>query len=204
MKTQHYVGIVCLLVLFTACSQQMSKKEMLTWMSNPDNGLVHEKVLNGTSIKLQYKPYQLLAMQEISAMDSLTEKKEKEIIQRYSQQHYFTLSLSQGNKEVLRNLANQQQFSAMVQQLAFNMGQVVVLTTAERDTLSLLDYHYPRLYGMGNSTDILFVFEREEESTKHLTFYLNEFGLRTGNTRFKINTKALKKAVNKMIQKDQY
>lgn len=183
-----------------SCNRTLSQEELIAYVQNPKNGLVHEKELNGTKLKLTYKPYQLLVQQEMQGIDSLTKEKEQEILKRYSQQDYFVLSISQGGKEILSSAADRQKFSQMVNQFAFGMGQSVMLTTAERDTLPLLDFHYPRLYGMAPSTDILFVFEKEKQKTEYLTFYLDEFGLRTGDTRFKIEAGSIKKTFRKNIR----
>ncbi|HBO75035.1 MAG TPA: hypothetical protein DD653_10150 [Marinilabiliales bacterium] len=193
MKNKRLIPILILLAALTACHRSFTKEELMAYVNNPKNGLVQEKEINGTRLKLTYKPYQLLAWQEMQAVDTLTPEKEKEILSRYSQQHYFVLSISQGGKEILSNAADRQRFSQMVSQFAFGMGQTVTLTTAEQDTLPLLDFIYPRMYGMAPSTDILFAFTREKTKTEYLTFYLDEFGLRTGETRFVILNREMNK-----------
>ena len=192
--------LILVVIIGSACNKTLTPKELISYVNNPDNGLVHEKEINGIKLKLAYKPHQLLAFQEIMAIDSLTKVKEREITKRYNQQHYFVLSISQGGKEILSSAADRQRFSQLVSQFAFGMGQKITLTTAENDTLTLLDFHYPRMYGMAPSTDILFVFEKEKQKTKSLIFYIDEFGLRTGNTRFKIHTQDIHKINNTNIK----
>lgn len=199
-KTKYILILLLLATAFPACNRSFTKEEFQEYVKNPKNGLVQEKELNGTTIKLAYKPYQLLAMQEIGAVDSLTKEKQNEIMDRYHKQHYFLLSFSQGGKEILANAADRQRFSQMVQQFSFGMSRSVILTTAERDTLSLIDFHAPRYYGMSPSTDILLVFEKKDQKTKQLTLFIKELGLVTGNTRFKIQSRDLKKISNKKIK----
>jgi hypothetical protein len=54
----------------------------------------------------------------------------------------------------------------------------------------MADYIYPRMYGVSNETTLMFVFPRDKISTKnsHLNFTVNEFGLNTGEIRFKMET----------------
>lgn len=153
---------------------------------------MQEKDVNGIHIKLTYRPTEMLVYQELNGRDSVSKQDIKEARERYGKQHYFVLSISQGGKEILSNAADRQRFSMLVNQFAFGMGQCVTLTTAERDTLPLLDFNYPRYFGMAPSTDILFAFEKEKKGTEYLDFSLNEFGLKTGNTRFRILIKKIK------------
>ena len=82
----------------------------------------------------------------------------------------------------------------MVNQLAFGMGQKVNIFSQEKDTLTLLDFVYPRMYGMSRSTDILFVYPRTKQDLKHdyLNFTIEDLGLYTGEVKFKIPTKIIK------------
>ena len=191
--------IILAVLIGNACNKTLTPKELISYVNNPDNGLVQEKKINSTQLKLAYKPYRLLAYQEIQAEDSLIKEKKEKILNKYCNQHYFVLSISKNGKEILNNAANQQKFSQLVNQLAFEIGQKVVLTTAERDTIQLLDFHYPRMYGMASSTDILFVFEKKKKNTDYLTFYLDEIGLKTGKTQFKIFTRNIEKVNNKNL-----
>lgn len=175
-------------MLLAACNKNMSYDEYVSYVNNPKNGLIQEKTVNGTTIKLTYKPTQMMVQQELERIDSLTNEIKESIQGKYADKHYLTLSFSQNSKEILSSNSNRQQFSQLVNQFAFNMGNQVLLTTETRDTLQLLDFHYPRLYGMAPSTNIIFVFEREKEPSKELLLTVSEFGLRTGNIRFKLKT----------------
>ena len=47
----------------------------------------------------------------------------------------------------------------MVNQLAFGMREKVHVYTQKKDTLEMLDYNYPRMYGMSPTTDILLIYK---------------------------------------------
>lgn len=184
-----------LLVIQSSCSRKVKTvKDLQEYIQNPKHGLMQEKDVNGINIKLTYKPGILFASQEINIYDTLNRNEKEEIIERYNNHLYFILSLSQGNKEILSKYNNQQWFSQMVNQLAFGMGDKASLVTGMGDTLHLLDFHYPRMYGMAPSTDIMMAFEKPDlHKTKELKFKMKDIGLGTGDVKFKIKTKDIRK-----------
>ena len=77
-------------------------------------------------------------------------------------------------------------FSRLSRKLSFGMAEAVQLYTSQRDTLQLIDFIYPKMYGMSQSTDVLFVFQKEELTTDgDINFVLEDIGLGTGNIKFK-------------------
>ena len=104
--------------------------------------------------------------------------------------------MSKNNKELLSvTPKNRNEFGAMVNQLAFGMRDKVHVFTQKKDTLELLDYNYPRMYGMSKSTTMLFVYPREDKYLKedYLNFTVGDLGNYTGEVKFKIETEKIKK-----------
>ncbi|MNL40457.1 hypothetical protein D3C87_1628060 [compost metagenome] len=102
--------------------------------------------------------------------------------------------MSKNNQELLNGVAQDKaKFSQMVNDLAFGMEDKLHVYTPEKDTLALVDFIYPRMYGMSNSTSIMIVYPRDEKYLKqdYLNFVIEDLGLETGDVKFKINTKAL-------------
>ena len=65
----------------------------------------------------------------------------KELRNNYNKYLYFNLSMSQNNQELLSTAPkNRNEFGAMVNQLAFGMGDKVHLFTQSKDTLELADF----------------------------------------------------------------
>jgi hypothetical protein len=101
------------------------------------------------------------------------------------------MSLSSNDKEALHQIASDQ-YSDLVQTLSFRMSNYVTLTTSVNDTIPVGDFMLNRTYGMSNSTDLLFVFNREKtKDTDWVQFNLNEFGLGIGNQRFRFDMHTL-------------
>jgi hypothetical protein len=102
--------------------------------------------------------------------------------------------MSKNNQELLSAIPkNQNEFGAMVNQLSFGMNEKVHLFTQTKDTIELADFIYPRMYGMGKTTTIMFVYPRETDQLKEedLNFTIEDLGLYTGEVKFKIDTEKI-------------
>lgn len=178
-------------LLLTSCANKTfnNEQELWTYLKNPDNGYLQQKNINGYDFSLLYKPTDLLVAQELG--ENTSKERITALREKYQKQLYFTLSMSRNGKELLSTTPkNRQEFGAMVNQLAFGMGEKVHLFTQNKDTLELLDYNYPRMYGMSQSTTMLFVYPRDEKqlSEETLNFTIQDLGTYTGEVKFKIET----------------
>ncbi len=195
MKFSHLLLFIICIVFLYSCTQKSfdSKDELWEYLRNDDNEYLHKKSVNGYDFSLLYKPTDILVDQELG--NDHTKKDIKRLRGKYSQYLYFILSMSRGNKELLSTTPkNRQEFGAMVNQLAFGMGEKVHVFTPQKDTLELLDYVYPRMYGMSKSTSMLFVYPRDNKflQEEYLNFTIEDLGAYTGEVKFKIPTKRIK------------
>jgi hypothetical protein len=178
-------------LLLTSCANKTfnNEQELWTYLKNPDNGYLQQKNINGYDFSLLYKPTDLLVAQELG--ENTSKERITALREKYQKQLYFTLSMSRNGKELLSTTPkNRQEFGAMVNQLAFGMREKVHLFTQKKDTLELLDYNYPRMYGMSQSTTMLFVYPRMDKYLKEetLNFTIQDLGTYTGEVKFKIET----------------
>ena len=190
-------GISGLLIflLLLGCQHKTFDSEgaLLAYLKEDTNGYVQQKTVNGINFTLMYRPTDLLVEQELSettGTDQIEALREK-----YSKYMYFNLSMSKDNQELLSAVpGNHNEFGAMVNQLAFEMDNAVHLYTKRKDTLEMIDFVYPRMYGMSRSTTLLFVFPRDKKTLEddYLNFTIEDFGLKTGEIKFKINTEDIK------------
>ena len=191
---QYCVLLVCA-VFFNCTSKTFKTKEKLwEYLKDTDNEYLQTKTVNGYEFSLLYKPTDLLVDQELNK-DSLSQSRITSLRKKYKQYLYFTLSMSKGNKELLSTTPrNRQEFGAMVNELAFGMGDKVHVFTPKKDTLALLDYVYPRMYGMSRATTMLFVYPRDKKYLQedYLNITIGDLGTYTGEVRFKIPTKLIK------------
>ena len=146
--------------------------------------------VNGVDFSLMYRPTDLLVKQEIGnssmPLDSINMLRDK-----YKHYIYFNLSMSKNGQELLSAVPkNRNEFGSMVNQLVFGMHEKIHLLTQQNDTIELVDYVYPRMYGMSKTTSMMFVYPREKQKldTKKLQFTIEDLGLQTGEVKFTIDT----------------
>ncbi len=195
LRQRLLVTLLIPLLVFTSCQPTTfdTKEALFAHIADPENGYVQQRSVNGVDFSVTYRPTDLLVAQELP--DTASESEIDSLRKKYGDYLYFNLTLSQNQKEVLSGLAgNRSEFGAMVNQLAFGMGDKVHLFSKKKDTVALADYVYPRLYGMGGGTSMLFVYPRDpklfEDDFFHMT--LEDIGLQTGEIGFKISTAKIK------------
>jgi hypothetical protein len=190
------IKILTILIAGICCwrctvSEFDSVQALNDYIASPGNKLTQVTESNGYRITLTYRPTGLLVHQEIgddphdSSAISASRKK-------YTDYYYFVLSLSKKDKEALHQTSGMAEYSELVQTLSFRMGNYVTLTTSSADTVPAGDFMLDRTYGLSQSTDLLFVFNKEETQGKEwVQFNLNEFGLGAGNQRFRFRVEDL-------------
>ena len=181
-------------LLIASCGSKSfdSSEELWAYLSDTENGYHQEKEVNGIRCALTYKPTDLLVAQELG--EGYTATDVQKLRKKYGEYLYFNLSLSANGQEILnQKVGNRAEFGAMVNQLAFGMGEKVNLISQGKDTIPLLDYVYPRMYGMGQSTDMLLVYKREKKAKAqdYLRFTLEDLGFGTGEIAFNLDTKKI-------------
>jgi len=193
LKESFIAGILLLFLIGCSNKTFSSKEEFLDYLKDKDNEYLKIKNVNGFEYSLLYKPTDLLVKQELG--ENVSKEKIKELRQKYQGYMYFNLSMSKNGKELLSTTPkNRQEFGTMVNQLTFGMREKVHLFTQKKDTLEMLDYNYPRMYGMSKSTTMLFVYPRDKKylEEEYLNFTVQDLGNYTGEVKFKIATNKIK------------
>ena len=188
------VAIIVLFILITGCTHKTfhTEQELWDYLKNEENGYIQHKNINGYDFTLLYKPTDLLVKQELG--EETNAEKISALREKYSKYMYFNISMSKNNKELLSTAPkSRNEFGVMVNQLAFGMDNKVHLYTQQKDTLPLLDFVYPRMYGMSQSTDIMFVYPRNKKylEKEFLNFTVEDLGMYTGEVKFKVLTKKI-------------
>lgn len=179
------------LAFLTSCDQKAfdSNQELIAYVKNENNGYRVNKSIRGIDMSIMYRPTDLLVEQKT---DSQTSKKEIDSLRiKYSQYLYFNLNLSKGGNELLSAIPNDNnEFGEMVNQLSFGMNKVIHLYSSKKDTIQLVDYVYPRMYGLSKSTELLLIYPRDPKITnaESFTISIDDIGLKTGEVKFKFNT----------------
>lgn len=189
--------------IVTSCSTNSfdSSEELWEHLRDPKNGYTYSKTVNGVQFTLVYKPTDLMVAQELS--HKAPKSKVDSLRNKYKDYLYFSLSMSKNNTELLSNVVrNKNQFGAMVNELAFGMDQKIHMYTPKKDTISMTDYIYPRMYGMSGTTTLLLVYPREKKIKKeeYINMTIEDLGFYTGEVKFKILTSSIQNEPRLKIQ----
>lgn len=184
-----------LLLMFSliACEQKFETVTKLSeFIDDEANGYKYFKSVNGVDFILEYKPTDLLVQQELS--DNYSDEFVEKLRDKYSKYLYFNLYMSSKKDELLNQAVHDREmFGEMVNMLAFDIDKNIHLYTSKFDTIPIVDFIYPRMYGMTNSTAIMIVYPREKvvSSEEYINFVVEDLGLSTGDIKFKIDLKAI-------------
>lgn len=192
------ISLILLILIISSCNEKHfdNSQELLTYINKKEHGYTQEKVIGGIKFKLLLKPTDLVAAQEIE--DDMAKTGIDSIRRKYSHFIYFNLTISKNNKELLSAIpTDQAQFGALMNQISFDMSENIHLFDTKKDTFQMLDYIYPRMYGLSKSTSLLLIYEKNKISTtENLFLTIEEFGLNTGEVKFRIPSELLKKTLN--------
>ncbi|MGY4538202.1 hypothetical protein ACVW0P_002622 [Mucilaginibacter sp. UYNi724] len=188
LRLLSLLRLVLIAVCFVSCHKGFTNKaDLITYINNPENGL--QKLQQAGEIKavLTYKPWQLIADKGKAGSEKAYSA------HRYSNQLFFVLSLSANKKEVLRQLPFNQ-YSEMVQVLAFRMNDFIDVIPDSDKPVQPLNCIFQQTYGMGQANSILIAFDKKRlMAANNLRIHITEFGLYTGDLFFDIAVKDIKK-----------
>jgi hypothetical protein len=182
-------------MFFCSCEKSsMTEEELQAYAQDADNGLLQKDSVHGLTIEVMNRPAGLLVAQELRNESALTDSLVKSVKAQYSKNLYFNLTLSVQDQDPLLQSGSMSTFSSMLQTMAFQMDKFVFLTTSGKDTIPVGDFVYPRLYGMGRGSTVMFAFTGEEleKEKEWVEFHLLEFGMGSGNRKYHFDIKDLR------------
>ena len=195
MNKNIFSTVFLVYFLLLSCSEREfnTEAELVTHIQDESNEFLQQKIVNGIKFSLLYRPTDLLVKQELG--NSKNDASIDKLRERYGKYLYFNLSMSYNNKELLSAVPkDRNEFGQMVNDLAFGMDQKTHLFTKKKDTIEIVDFIYPRMYGMSNSTTIMLVYPRTKEKLQddYINLTIEDFGINTGEVKFKIPTRVIK------------
>ncbi|TJY37435.1 hypothetical protein E5167_05440 [Pontimicrobium aquaticum] len=188
------MAVLMMSIVFYGCSVKSFDDEiaLLEYVNDDANGYTLRKSINGIDYTLTYRPTDILVNQELKSTDSVDINRLRD---KYSKYLYFNLSMSKNNKDLLSAIPkNRNEFGAMANELLFGMKNKVHLITNKNDTIEMIDYNYPRMYGMSKATTMMFIYPRDPQyiNEDYLSFTVEDLGLHTGEVNFMIMTNKIK------------
>lgn len=193
LKPFSLLVLTIIAVLLFSCKKKIeTRSDLITYINDPDNGLLKTQQIGQVKSVLTYKPSQIAIFSETKNKNtSLSAVKDK---------LFFVLSLSANNKEVLRQLQFAQ-YSEMVQVMAFRMNDFIEINPDNKEGVKPLECLFQQTYGMSNANNLLIIFNREKLiDADNLKIKIKEFGLNIGNLIFEIKTKNIKEIQNVVLK----
>lgn len=181
LQPSKYLFIILMcsvsLTCFFGCRKVLkTKQEIANYIQDPNNGLRRTEKINELDLSLTYEPWQMLSNTGAPLKNNV----------------YFVFGLSKNNREVLKTLPYSL-YSQIVQILAFNMSQYIVVTSESGKVISLQDWRFLQTYGLSHENRVFIVVKKSEiPNSGALNFKIKEFGLKTGDISFKINVADIK------------
>ena len=191
--------LLCLSILILtafSCTSNMfdSKTEMLAFLGAEENGFKQSKSINGVDFTLMYRPTDLMVHQDWKQSKDLTII--PELRKKYEDYIYINLSISRNKKDILStHIGGKNEYGQMVNTMSFSVGNSIHLIGQQsKDTLSTEDFISPRLYGLNKASSVLLIYPRTNliDREEELVLSIEDFGLNTGNVKFKIPSSIIK------------
>ncbi len=151
-----------------ACSDATSLldgKEYLSWVKNPDNGLMLTKKLGGISYSAQYKPYDFIVLneqKEYNLPKTIVENREKEL----KGMIYYNIRISTLDQtDILAKGVNDKSiYTQRLNYLSYDFQNNISLVT-ETDSVNCGLYHFVQTYGITPYIDMVVGFAAEQIAT---------------------------------------
>jgi len=192
--SQLFFLAMAFFLMLTSCTRSYSYDEYVQYVSNPDNGLVLSKSINGVDFKVTYWPSVLVAWLDAENDTVLTHEQWKSLVNHYHQYLYFKVEISGKGQEILNHVVHDKnKYSQLVNNLMFGMNDRIRLIIPAVDTLELVDVHSPRFYGVAPASQLTCIFKNERKETSSLYLEIDDPGLYTGDIRFEFLRRDIKK-----------
>lgn len=184
--------MVTLVALTFSCNESVpvvnSPEELHAFVNDPTNGLKKEKEIGSVELTLSSRPNDLVVQQFLRGdksanIDSLRN--------RLNQYLYFVLDISNEGKDVLSSQRGSASYMETLSNISFNLRKYIYLKSGKSES-ELIDFNFPRLYGMSTSTSVLLVFKAQEIKEEEFEIVVDDLGLGIGRQRFQFDQKDIK------------
>jgi hypothetical protein len=196
LKIMKYSFMILFTINFLiSCSpKELSHDKLNAYLQDESNGLKQVQTVGSFTYSLTYRPTDILVWQELSDKKNVQDSIVGKLKKKYQDYNYYLLSISADSKDVLNSASpNMQVFSQNLQTLSFRMAEYTYAVTEKKDTIPLADFYFPRLYGMGGSTQVLLAYNKNNEPGTYTDIYVDDIGLGTGRQVFRFKKEDIEK-----------
>lgn len=179
---KFFLSLIFILAIVSSCTrtknhfvidnnQPLSQKESainelqphdyVTWISNPENGLIKKQKVEDLSYSLQYKPADYMVCME-ERKDNISANELSEKRKEYSELEYYDLKIEmeKGQGELLKHhIPISSSYEQRVNYYAFKMQKDIYMVSAG-DTISCAMFHFERAYDIAPYSKFLLAFAK--------------------------------------------
>jgi len=169
----------------------VTPSEFVSWVKDPENGLVKTRQINDIQISLTYLPPAFMICNELKK-ENISKKELVELAIQYEDFEYYLLkieALESGMELAKYQVSNRKEYEDRIKYYSFNMQNdlIVKLETGEEVPCEL--YHFERTYNITPYSSFLIGFSKEfMANSKERTIILEEKVFNKGTIKFKWNT----------------
>jgi hypothetical protein len=145
--------------------QYIEPNDYLSWVENPENGMIVTQKVNDMVFSLMYKPLDYVALKElkkenVDALEIIKVKGQLEDMQ------YFTLRIaSTSSNDLLKSQnASSEDYNQRIQYFSFHMQNDISLVDGP-DTLRCVLHHFERTYGLAPFRNFVLGFKQPESTS---------------------------------------
>ncbi|WP_426672075.1 hypothetical protein ACPPVU_12670 [Mucilaginibacter sp. McL0603] len=164
-----------------------SRSDLFKFLSQPANNLEVTQQVGEIETSVYYKPWKPIN----KGVATHRTKNDSASLNKFKSKYFFVLSLSANHKELLRQLPFED-YSEMVQVLAFRMSDYISAVTDDGKYVLPDQCLFEQTYGMGEANHLMIIFDKSKfTNSKLITLHIKEFGLKTGNLNYKFDKQNL-------------
>jgi hypothetical protein len=171
-ELKYFLQFAFLLILCGCGTNTVSdKKEYLSYLANPENGLIKEKNVAGIKYKLKYLPEDYQVFNTMKVSEKLNERQIDSVRKAYANSVTFLLNIGPDENEnfdITRvGISTYEEFADRIEQMAFGAQEWISIKIKDKE------YHpdivkLENINALEKSRNFIVVFSSEKNSEKDL------------------------------------
>lgn len=155
----------------SGCQKQLSPEDYTAYVSDPNNGLRKDKVINGFEISIMYEPVDfLMAQDDLSSIDNGSERRNE--LEQF--EHFqFRIKALNGSNVLLFNETKSQNEVTRINHFSFYAKNDFELVSGN-DTNQCMVAHYSRNYNLSPTVDLSLAFDPIEKDHDWQLIYVDK------------------------------
>lgn len=197
----NFAALFLMLMFSLGCGSGgfMNTKEYFNYLSNPANGLVKEKKLNGIRMRVVYLPPEYLAFQTIDN-EYHSRKYKDSVCKSFENSVTFIFTIGPGDNEnfdITRvGVYSYEEFAGRIQQMAFEIGRWMSLTIGDEELKPSIA-KIENINALERSRNFIVVFNSEKiklsnKEIKKICYTFSDELFDTGTSKFVFNLSDIK------------